>query len=896
MINGGFHRSVNINLYVMKFNCTSKGRVFPCYKKTKLFNLRTMLLLLFALFFVANLQAQNVLISIWKKEVPVKKVLREIEKKSGCACFFSDDAKPEMNKTVTLMIADRPLKQVLDELFKQTDLSYRIIGKQISITKKKNTSKPVVQTTGRRVVLKGVVTDSETNTPLSNVNIFVQELGNGTTTDEAGAYSITLPQGSYNLRVSYIGYKEQHVQGNTSDAVECNIKLQSDTQLSEVLVTADKKDENVTRTNMGVDKLSISEIRRMPALMGEVDVIKAIQLLPGVQPTAEGSSGYSVRGGSSDQNLIVLDNSTVYNASHMFGFFSVFNNDAVQNVELYKGDMPIKYGGRLSSLLDVQLKDTYTDKIKGSGGIGLISSRLMLEGSLGEKTNWMVAGRRSYADLFLKASSDEDIKNTVIYFYDLNAKISHRFSAKDKLAINLYMGNDKFGASSIAEFSYGNRVGSMTWGHIFNEQLLFKLSLNATNYHYMLKSELDNASVRWDAGITDLMLRWDWEQRLSSSFKLNYGATSTFHRFNPGLVVRPSYPDYKIENNYALEHALYLSAEHKVTDNLTLRYGMRLSIFQNMGKTTLYKYDKDYEVTDSTKYKSGKIYHTYYALEPRVAAVYKLTDHSSVKANYARNTQFIQLANNSAAGSPLDLWFPASPNIKPQTADMVSAGYFHNFKNNAIETSVEVYYKKMNNVIDFADHAQLLLNDKLEGEVRTGKGKAYGVEFMIKKNTGRLTGFINYTLSRSERTIPEINNGKTYLSPYDKPHSLNISASYQFSKKWSASAAWIFATGNPTSYPTGRFEVNGEYFPIYSGRNEFRKEDYHRLDLSLTYVPTPKRKKKWEGEWNFSLYNAYGHKNPWIITYDQNTASGIPSAKMTCLFSFVPSVTYNFKF
>lgn len=880
----------------MKFKHSLKGKLCPYDKTTKLLHFKMALLLLFCLSFIVNMEAQSNLISIYKRQATMKEVLNDIEQKTGCVCFFPEDVKQEMNRRVSLKVANQPLKYVLDELFKQTDLSYQLLGKQISITRGKKVAKSISSTVSKRVILRGIVTDRETKKPLPNVNIFIEQLKTGTVTGDEGAYAINLPQSTYRMRISYIGYKEQYVTVNLSNATEYNIELQSDTQLNEVLVTADRKDENVSRTNMGVEKLSISEIRRMPALMGEVDVIKAIQLLPGVQPTAEGSSGYSVRGGSADQNLIVLDNATVYNASHMFGFFSVFNNDVVQNVELYKGDMPMKYGGRLSSLLDVQLKDTYTDKVKGNGGIGLISSRLMLEGSLGKKTNWLIAGRRSYADLFLKASSDEQVKKTVIYFYDLNAKLSHRFSATDKLAINLYMGNDKFGTSSVAEFSYGNRVGSLTWGHIYNENLLFKLSLNATNYHYMLKSELDNASIKWESNITDLMLRWDWEHSLSDFFKLSYGATSTFHIFNPGLVTRPNYPDYKLQRNYALEHAVYLSAEHKVTDKLTLRYGVRFSAFQNMGKATIYKYDKDYEVSDSVKYKSGKIYHTYYSFTPRVAAVYKLTDHSSVKANYARNTQFMQLANNSAVGSPLDLWFPSSPNIKPQTVDMVSAGYFHNFKNNAIETSVEVYYKKMHNVIDFADHAQLLLNDKLEGEVRTGTGKAYGVEFMIKKNTGRLTGFINYTLSRSERTIPEINKGKTYLSPYDKPHSLNISASYQLSKKWSVSAAWIYATGNPTSYPTGRFEVNGEYFPIYSGRNEFRKEDYHRLDLSATYVPTPKRKRKWTGEWNFSLYNAYGHKNPWIITYDQNTPSGIPTAKMTCLFSFVPSITYNFKF
>ncbi|MGE4309086.1 TonB-dependent receptor domain-containing protein [Bacteroides sp.] len=866
------------------------------FRKMKFCKLKTFLLTILFGSISTGILAQTNKLSIHKKETPIIQVLNELEKKSNYVFFFSDDVKTELTRRVTISATEKPLKQILDEILNRTTLTYKINDRQVTINRRDEKMPAKQNRVAKNVRFKGSVKDAESSMPLMNVNIYIPELGIGTSTDENGLFSIVLPTGNYSCRMSYIGYGTHTEKINIRQETQQEFMLQSDTKLDEVVVLANKKDENVSRTNMGVEKLTMNEIKRMPALMGEVDVIKAIQLLPGVQATAEGGSGYSVRGGSADQNLIVLDNATVYNASHMFGFFSVFNNDVVDNVELYKGDLPMKYGGRLSSLLDVQLKDTYTDKLKGSGGIGLISSRLMLEGSMGERTNWLIGGRRSYADLFLKASSDESLNKSVIYFYDINAKISHRLSNKDKLSLNLYMGNDKFGAASVAEFSYGNRVGSLTWGHVFNESLISKISLNASNYHYMLQSKLDKASIKWEAGITDLMFRWDWNQTLNRNLKLTYGATSTLHHFNPGFITQPDYPDFRIPKNKALEHGVYLSAEQKFTDKFTIRYGLRWSFFQNLGSATVYSYDNNYEVADSTQYGSGKIYHTYHALEPRIGMVYKLSETSSVKANYARNTQFIQLANNSSAGSPLDLWFPAGPNIKPQTVDMLSAGYFRNFNENNIETSVEVYYKKMNHVIDFADHAQLLLNDKLDGEIRSGKGKAYGIEFMVKKNNGPLTGFINYTLSRSERTIPEINEGKTYLSPFDKTHSINISAAYQLSKKWSVSAAWIYATGNPTSYPTGRFEINGEYFPIYSGRNEYRKKDYHRLDLSVNYVPTHKPGKKWQGEWNFSLYNAYGHKNPWIITYDQNTASGIPNAEMTYLFSMVPSITYNFKF
>lgn len=838
--------------------------------------------------------AQQKTLSVSKKNVAISQIIAELEKSSRYVFFFSEGVKPELNRKVSLRMVDKPINEILDGLFRPTNLSYTISGRQVTIHFK-TTEKPQ-QSSKKRVRVSGKTTDSDSKESLANVNIYIKELRTGTSTNEQGEFTLTIPPGNYTLHLSYIGYTTSTEKISLTKEGRFEFQLHPDTRLDEVLVLGTKKDENITRTTMGMEKMSISEIKRMPALMGEVDVIKAIQQLPGVQPTSEGGSGYSVRGGSVDQNLVLLDNATVYNASHMFGFFSVFNNDVVERVDLYKGDLPLKFAGRLSSLLDVQLKETYTDRIKGSGGIGLISSRLMLEGALGKRTNWLVGGRRSYADLFLKASSKEDLKNSVLYFYDLNGKITHRFSDKDRISLNLYSGGDKFGASSVASFSYGNYLASLTWGHLFNEHLLFKMNFNTTNYHYGLHSKMESAKMKWEADITDYTFRWDWTHIVGARFQLNYGLNSTWHKFNPGVISRPSYSNFTIPKNNTLEHGTYLSAEHQVSDKLTLRYGLRLAVFQNIGQSTLYTFDKNHEAIDSTTYRSGKIYHTEYALEPRVALVYKLSDYSSIKMNYARNTQFMQLANNSSSGSPLDLWFPASPNIKPQKSDMVSAGYFQNFKQNAYETSVEVYYKKMNHVIDFADHAQLLLNKRLEGEIRTGKGQAYGIELMVKKNTGRLTGFVNYTLSRSERTIPEINGGKTFLSPFDKTHSVNILASYKISSKWDISAAWIYATGNPTSYPTGRFEIEGEYFPIYSGRNEYRKKDYHRLDLSATYVPTQKKNRKWKGEWNFSLYNAYGQKNPWLISYDQNTANGIPNAQMTYLFSFVPSVTYNFKF
>ncbi len=748
----------------------------------------------------------------------------------------------------------------------------------------------------QKVELRGRVTERSSGEPLASALIRVKDTSQSVLSDANGSYVLSFDRkGAYTIIVSYVGFREESRKIDLKENQAVDFLLENGMQLSEVVVTATAPDERVKSLTMGVEKLTAVEIKQMPALMGEVDVLKAIQLLPGVQTASEGGSGYSVRGGSPDQNLILIDNTTVYNASHLLGFFSVFNNDVLSGLDLYKGDMPLKYGGRLASLLDVRTRDKQPEKFNGVGGIGLISSRLTLEGPIGDKTSWLIGGRRSYADLFLKLSANDALRRSSVYFYDLNGKLTHRFSNKDIVDFSGYYGMDHFGADP-GLFHYGNGAASLSWRHVFTETLSSKMSLNMTNYDYGLESKLENSQATWESSINDYMFRMDMTHSINDLWNMTYGLTSTLHNFKPGTATMLGTANYKVEGTKALEHGVYVSNEQKFSEKFSVKYGLRLSIFQNMGKATVFHYDGDYRVTDSTSYGSGEIYNTYTAWEPRLGFVYKLGETSSIKGNYVHNVQFMQLANNSASGSPLDVWFPASPNIKPQELDMFSLGYFRNLSDNMYETSVELYYKKQRNVIDFAEHADLMLNKYLEGEVRTGKGQAYGAEFMVRKNKGDLTGFINYTLSRSERTIPEVNKGKTYLSPYDKTHSLNVVANYQFSKKISMSAIWIYATGNPTTYPSGRFEINGEYFPIYSGRNEYRRPDYHRLDLSFTYVPKPDTKKRWKGEWNVSLYNAYGKRNPWMITYDQNEDSGLPYAEMLYLFGIVPSITYNFKF
>ncbi|MDD4115693.1 MAG: TonB-dependent receptor [Massilibacteroides sp.] len=721
----------------------------------------------------------------------------------------------------------------------------------------------------QRITVEGVILEKGSEAPLPGATLFIEETRQGYVSDEDGRFSFSLKTGDYTLVTSFVGYQSRKTKIRATENLILEIRMSDQTALDEVVVTARSKEANITNLTMGVERLSIGEIKKLPALMGEVDVIKAIQLLPGVQATSEGSSGFSVRGGSPDQNLILLDNTTVYNASHLMGFFSVFNNDVISDLELYKGDIPLKQGGRLASLLDIKTIDTQPERFSGTGGVGLIFSRLVLQGNAGNKTTWMIGGRRSYADLFLKLSNDEDLRDLSLYFYDLNAKMTHRLSQRDNISLNLYYGQDHFG-TALYGFNYGNMANALTWGHLYNDRLYSRFGMHQSRYKYWLNSEIEGAKMTWKSTIEDWMFRADFTYNDNHLFNLSFGGTTTWHNFKPGIVQSEDYEDFKIDNLSALETALYASNEQQLTDLLSVKYGLRWSIFQN--------------------------HRTYHTIEPRVGFVYRLTDHSSLKANYANNTQYIQLANSSSSSSPLDIWFLSGPNIKPQKAHLWSTGYFHNFEENNYEASMEMYYKNLQNVIDFADHADLILNKELETEVRTGKGKAYGVEFMLRKNKGKVNGFVNYTLSRAERTIPAINEGKTYLSPYDKTNTINVVVNYELSRKITLSGTWVYATGTPATYPSGRFEIDGEYFPIYSGRNEYRKPDYHRLDLSCTFVPNPGSKKRFRSEWSFSIYNAYGRKNPYMITFNQEADTGVPYAESVYLFNMIPSITYNFKF
>ncbi len=753
-----------------------------------------------------------------------------------------------------------------------------------------------------KYTINGHITN-ESGEELIGATIYVKSLKTGTVTNAYGFYSLTIPKNSYQIIYSYVGYETQIKKVELNQNLRINIVLKEQSKtLNEVVITAERKDANVAKAEMSTMKIQAKEIKKIPAFMGEVDVIKAIQLMPGVQSASEGSSGFNVRGGGADQNLILLDEATVYNASHLMGFFSVFNNDAVKDVKLYKGDIPAAYGGRLSSLLDIRMKDGNNKKFQANGGIGTVSSRLTIESPIvKDKGSFILSGRRSYADLMLMLSSDEDVRKNQLYFYDLNLKGNYKINDKDRIYLSWYMGRDVFDYDDLFGFSWGNKTFTLRWNHLFSEKLFSNFSVILSNYDYELSQSSEEQGFIWSSDLNDIKFKADYTYYPNTRNTIRFGVTGTMHHFNPGLAKgvgnQTMYNELKMPESSALEWAGYLSNEWKINEKTTINIGLRGTIFQNMGKATVYNFDENYEKIDSTVYSSGEIYNTFWGLEPRLNFRYSINNRSSIKGNYSRTKQFIHLASNSTAGSPLDIWIPSGPNINPQIADQFAVGYFRNFYEDALETSIEAYYKNMDNQIDFRDHAELLLNPEIEGEFRTGYAWSYGLEFLIRKQTGKFTGWISYTLSKAERKITEINKGKVYPASYDKPHNIAIVVSYDFSKKINAAANWVYSTGTPVTFPVGRYEYGNMIVPIYSDRNEYRLPDYHRLDLSVTYKFGVDKTRGLRSELNLSIYNVYNRKNTWMLLFSQDDEyPNITIAEKVYLFPILPSITYNFYF
>ena len=750
----------------------------------------------------------------------------------------------------------------------------------------------------------GVIKDEDSGELLVGAAIYNDSLQIGTVTDYNGYYNLPLKTGMYKIRFSYLGYttiEKFVVIDNGRKRLNINLKMESQ-MLGNVVITSEKPDANVRELAMSVQRLEMVKIRKIPALMGEVDVIKAIQLLPGVQAASEGSSGFSVRGGSPDQNLITLDDAPVYNASHFLGFFSVFNNDVIKDATLYKGDIPASYDSRLSSVLDIKTLDEIPDRFTMTGGIGILTSRLMLNMPFNkQRTSVILAGRVTYGGLLTPYIIDK-LKNTRLYFYDLNGKITHVFNENNRLFVSFYNGYDKIGIVNMMSIGYGNTTSTIRWNHIFSDKLTSNLSMLYTQYHYDIDVTMKPYDFSLKAGINDFTGKYDFTWLINDKITSKFGVSTTYHIYNQGElhdrtgVVAQYLGIDASEKVYrkALESALYYGHEHAITPLFSVRYGLRLSMYQNIGAETLYLFDENYNNYDSIVYGKGQIFNTEVNLEPRLAMMYRLGATSSVKASYSRTVQYAQLASNSTGGLPFDVWFPTNPNIKPQKCDQFALGYFRNFRGNDIETSVEAFYKNLTDVIDFADDAVFYGNLLIDGEVRTGKGRSYGVEFLVRKNYGKLTGWLSYTYSRSFRTVKGISHDEEYRSPYDRPHCISIVINYEFTDRFNVSANWIYNTGQPITYPYGKYTDHGSTYAIYNGyRNQSRYPDYHRLDLSVTWKG--KKHQRWQGEWNVSVYNVYGRHNTWAVMFTPGENNTLETKQMY-LFSVIPSISYNFKY
>ena len=750
-----------------------------------------------------------------------------------------------------------------------------------------------------RNTISGTVRDKKSGETLIGASvILLGQKGTGALTNSYGFYSLTAPAGNYQLVISFSGFDNDTSQISLTKNITLSIALApGNSRLEEVVVTA-RKNNNITQTLPGMQKLSMEEIKNVPVLFGERDVLKTIQLLPGIKSGGEGQAGFFVRGGSADQNLILLDEATVYNASHLLGFFSTFNSDAIKDVTIYKGDMPAQYGGRLSSLLDIKMNDGNNKDFHVSGGIGLIASRLNVEGPIVKnKGSFIISARRTYADAFLKLSKDSMLKQSSLYFYDINAKANYQFGNKNKLFLSAYLGKDKLGFGDQFGLKWGNATATLRWNHIFTNKLFSNTSLIYSNYNYDIRfNQTSNTSQV--SKIRDYSVKEDFQYYAGIKHKVNFGFDITNHTFTPGIIntsPTSSFNSLTLQNKYSQDAAAYISDEWNVSEKIKFNTGLRVSSFNVVGPGSFSSYDKNGNIMNTATYASEKVVKNYTNFQPRAAAAYQLNNISSVKLSYSRNVQNLHLLSNTTGSNPTDLWIPSSNNVKPEIADQVSAGYYTNLNKNKYELSAEVYYKKMQNQIDYKSGAQLLANENVESQLVYGKGRAYGLELYMKKKYGDLTGWISYTLSRTERNIIGANNGLWYPVKQDQTHSISVVGIYKASKKWTLSADFVYNTGNAVSWPSGKYNVTGKTVFYYNERNGYRMPAYHRMDVGATLQG--KKTAKFDGSWTFSVYNVYGRQNAFFVIFQDDPSNPQKTqALQYSLFKWVPSITYNFKF
>lgn len=763
-----------------------------------------------------------------------------------------------------------------------------------------------------KFTVKGYVKDSLTGETLIGTTITVKEENKGLSANQYGFYSITLNKGVHTLIFSYAGYRSIVKEIDFSSNKDVDILLVPSSYLTEVVVTGKKRESNVKSAQMGKIDLNMAAVKSLPVIFGETDILKTLQLMPGVRNAGEGNAGIYVRGGGPDQNLILLDEAVVYNTGHLFGFFSVFNSDAVKSLSLIKGGMPAQYGGRLSSVIDIAMKEGNMNKTEVEGGIGLIASRVAVQGPIKkDKASFILSARRTYIDVLVKPfiNKESSFYGSGYFFYDLNAKMNYKISDNDRLYASGYFGRDQFAfKNSKRSFStsipWGNSTATLRWNHSFNRKLFSNLSLIYNDYKFDFIGQQDNFNLRLSSGIRDLNAKTDVDFFASTSHKLKFGAQYTFHTFLPSVASGSqdsvTFSPANVQRKYANEYGVYVQDDWDVNNKIKIGYGLRYSIFQQVGRYTAFVKDANGNNLDSTKYASGQTVKAYGGLEPRFTIRYSLNDKSSIKASVNRNLQYIHLVTNAGTTLPTDIWVPSTYRVQPQKGWQYAAGYFRNFNNSMFETSLEVYYKDMQNQIEYAEgYTPNTLSDPEESFV-FGKGWSYGAELFINKVKGRFTGWIGYSLSWTWRKFPDLNDGLKYPSRYDRRHDLSVTGVYTLNDKWKLSTVFVFGTGNAISLPERFYFIDGVLTQEYSSINQYRMKPYHRLDFAATYTPKPKKERKYSSNWVFSVYNVYSRLNPYFYYFDQegNVADGTLSitAKQVSLFPIIPSVTWNFKF
>ena len=758
--------------------------------------------------------------------------------------------------------------------------------------------------------VSGYIRDAGSGETLTGATVYISGLQTGGISNQYGFYSITLPRGIHPIEFSFIGYETLSVDVDVQKNHTLNISLKDISQnLNEVIVSGTRRDRNVEGIEMSRESIPVQMVKKLPSFMGETDVLKTITLLPGIQNGGEGSSGLYVRGGGPDQNLLILDEAPVYNASHLMGFFSVFNSDAIKDMEVYKGGIPAQYGGKASSVIDIRMKEGHISEYHGQAGIGNISSRLTLEGPvIKDKWSFIVSGRRTYADVVGRMAGIEQLKENQLYFYDLNLKTNIRFSDKNRLFISAYTGDDYFKLGESLYMKWGNITTTARWNHIFGNRLFSNTSLIYSKYRYNLGVPGNTADqFDWNSLIEDLNFKEDFTWYVNSSNKVNFGINIIKHHFEPGNIDTRGnsfFEPLKLTDYNAINGAVYASSEQMIGPLLTIKYGLRLSVFQQTGEGKVRTYQNPEapatgEIISETTYgRWERIGSPYIHPEPRISMKLTTGSNSSVKASWNRMVQNVHLISNTNSPTPLDIWLPTSKYIKPLISDQAAAGYFMNFAQNAFETSVEVYYKNTQNVLDFRDGAQLFLNENMETELLRGKGYAYGLEFLLKKQEGKVTGWLGYTLARTMRKVPGINEGRAYPSTYDRTHDVSFVLNYDLNQQLSMAANWVYSTGNPVTFPAAKYEVQGNTFFYYPERNSHRIPDYHRLDCSVTWNPKKNVTRKVKRSLNVSLYNVYARRNAYSVFFRQNedNPAVTDAVRLSIIGTVIPSVTYNINF